>query len=220
MIYYTSKRFIDGKVRLVIVDENGKIVNRKPKKEELKGLEEETYVKKERYTAAEKKNRQKGRFWKKVDIKDKDSCWEWKGAIHHSGYAFVLYDEKIRGAHIVAYIIEYGDIPEGKWVLHRCDNKKCVNPNHLFLGTRQDNVNDMINKYGHTKCIHKGKDNGMSKLTWDDVHSIRKKYATRTISMDQLAKEYYGVSKATVYEIIHNNVWKDENYKIPDWLKK
>lgn len=81
-----------------------------------------------------------------------NSCWEWKGSRFGSGYGqfFAGYAEDGRRlnihAHRFAYELNFGPIPEGHYILHRCDNPPCVNPEHLFLGTQTDNVHDMFAK--------------------------------------------------------------------------
>lgn len=81
------------------------------------------------------------RFWRFVDKVSSD-CWEWTGAIKGSGYGYIRNEGRIDRAHRVAWELEYGPIPEGKWVLHTCDNPRCVNPGHLYLGDRAQNMRD------------------------------------------------------------------------------
>ncbi len=77
--------------------------------------------------------------------KDENDCWNFKGALR-SGYGAIKYNGKICGAHRVSFEITNGKIPDGLLVCHKCDNKKCVNPEHLFLGTYKDNMQDCLKK--------------------------------------------------------------------------
>jgi hypothetical protein len=80
------------------------------------------------------------RFWSKVD--KTENCWEWTGALTPNGYGRLAHE----GAHRVAYRLTYGDFDQGLFVCHRCDNPKCVRPDHLFLGTQFDNMRDCSTK--------------------------------------------------------------------------
>jgi hypothetical protein len=97
----------------------------------------------------------KERFWKKVNINDIDRCWEWLGCIS-LGYGHFSLNKKMIGAHRVSWILIHGDIPEGFDVLHKCDNKSCVNPNHLYLGTQADNNRDTVSRQ-YSKIQYKKK---------------------------------------------------------------
>ena len=89
------------------------------------------------------------RFWEKVDKGDNDKCWTWRGCHTPRGYGYIYVhgsDQRMRSAHRVAWELQHGAIPEGLEVCHICDNPRCVNSAHLFLGTRSDNVQDMMAK--------------------------------------------------------------------------
>lgn len=92
------------------------------------------------------------RFFK--SIKKTDTCWLWKNAITNEGYG-KFYHKKYYSSHRYSWIIHKGKIPKGLCVLHKCDVRNCVNPDHLWLGTLKDNTRDMIlkgrNKNGATK---------------------------------------------------------------------
>ena len=83
------------------------------------------------------------RFWSKVRCGTQDECWEWAGALSSKGYGHIGYLGRVREAHVVSFIIANGPYPADLDVLHNCDNRRCVNPGHLRLGTHQDNMRDM-----------------------------------------------------------------------------
>jgi hypothetical protein len=86
-------------------------------------------------------------FWDKVDKKSDDECWEWKAFKNKQGYGRMgIAASQCVNAHRVSWVIHNGQIPLGMFICHTCDNPSCVNPHHLFTGSRQDNVNDMIIK--------------------------------------------------------------------------
>ena len=87
------------------------------------------------------------RFFSRVTKEsDQLGCWEWIGTITNEGYGVFGVEGGFSSAHRFSWKIHYGDIPDGLLVLHKCDNRKCVNPEHLFLGTHQDNMRDKIAK--------------------------------------------------------------------------
>jgi hypothetical protein len=85
-------------------------------------------------------------FWIRVDKKSSSECWEWTGALTNKGYGKLSFSYKSRAAHRLSYELFYGEIADGLFVCHKCDNPKCINPHHLFLGTHKDNMVDMCSK--------------------------------------------------------------------------
>lgn len=146
------------------------------------------------------------RFWDKVDIRDEKDCWEWKALTNLSGYGRFRYQGKMELSHRVSWEITNGSIPDNLCVLHKCDNPRCVNPNHLFLGTRQDNSLDMVVKNRDRNGDQKGENNGFSKLTWDNVNKIRE-LRKQNIPLDVLAKNFE-VSKSTISLIVNYKIWR------------
>jgi hypothetical protein len=104
------------------------------------------------------------RFWEKVE--KTESCWIWKSPANCSGYGVIKIDGINRTAHRVSYAIKHGKIPENLFILHKCHNRKCVNPDHLYSGTQMDNVKDEIDRKNtrHYTCETASKYNG---VRWD-----------------------------------------------------
>lgn len=148
------------------------------------------------------------RFWEKVDKKGEDECWIWKGATNMKGdrgYGVINIDGKMALSHRVSWSILNGNIPEDKCVLHRCDNPKCVNPYHLWIGTAKDNGIDCSNK--GRKPSFAGELCGNSILTWVEVNGIREEYKNGNTTQLSLARKY-GISKSEIYSILKNERWK------------
>ena len=143
-------------------------------------------------------------FCAKVNIKDPDQCWEWTGTKNRDGYGIVKINKQEQRTHRVAWRLSNGPIPKEQCVLHRCDNRCCTNPAHLFLGTQQDNIADMIAK--GRQVIPKGVQHGNSKLTEKDVLKIRSLKQQGVGRLD-IAKQF-GIYKSTVDKITSRQSWK------------
>jgi hypothetical protein len=150
------------------------------------------------------KQRLKARFWSKTKIGKKNDCWEWAHSFRKGvGYGQFSYYGYAEFAHRVAWLLTNGPIKKGLQVLHKCDNRKCVNPNHLFLGTQRENIHDMINKKRDALF---GDRNPSAKLTKKAVLEIRKIRKTQKITIRRIA-ELYGVSYTTIWQILHKERW-------------
>ena len=136
----------------------------------------------------------KKRFWSKV--KKTDTCWNWIASCNQSGYGRIGISGKLITAHRYSWEIQNGKIPKGKLVLHKCDNSKCVNPDHLFIGTDKDNMDDMNKKH-----------RGHNKLTANQVREIKRKYIRGKITCEMLGKEY-GVNKSSINEIVRGKSYR------------
>lgn len=146
------------------------------------------------------------RFWEKVAKGGRDDCWEWTGATHEGrgGYGFIGRGRAGGGtaqAHRVSWELANGPIPKGMEVCHTCDNPPCVNPAHLFVGTRRANVADAMRK----KRIRSGDRHPNAKLTADDVRTIRE-WAPAGWAHNDLA-EAFGVSRSLISMVLSRRIW-------------
>lgn len=130
-----------------------------------------------------------------------DGCWNWIAYKDRWGYGRLQFSKKMQSAHRVAYQLYVGEIPEGLCVLHHCDNPACCRPDHLFLGTNNDNVRDRMNK-GRGAI---GEKHGMAKLTEEQVKTIRSKRSEGAHATD-LAKQF-GVAQRTISKIVLYQKW-------------
>ena len=111
----------------------------------------------------------KERFLSYIKINKISDCWEWQARKHKRGYGYYRFNKKWMAASRVAWLIYYGDITDNMYVLHKCDNPACCNPEHLFLGTQKDNMADMVKKGRSIMCSLPGSKSGMAKLTENQV---------------------------------------------------
>lgn len=139
-----------------------------------------------------------------MNIKKTETCWLWTGSLQQNGYgrcSFKIFPTNL--AHRASYSLFRGRITKGLHVLHKCDIKNCVNPEHLFLGTHNDNMKDMVIKQRSSF----GSKNTNAKLNDNIVKEILNKYSTEKISKVALAKEY-GIGKSQMGAIILRKLWK------------
>jgi hypothetical protein len=125
------------------------------------------------------------RFKTKFKSGNEDDCWEYEGCTSY-GYGKFRIDTRMIQAHRISWTIKNGEIPEGLLVLHKCDNRICINPNHLFLGTNKDNMRDMHSK---NRCINK-------KLSDEDILLIRASKDRRYKIMSK-----FGISESYLSQI-------------------
>lgn len=148
------------------------------------------------------------RFWRYVKKTDDGSCWEWTGLIAGGGYGGIQRSGAGNGrmmAHRLSYEMHKGPVPEGMVVMHKCDNRACVNPDHLDVGTQRDNILDAVHKRrmkNNLPPVPSGEKHPGAKLKADDVRAIR----DSTLSVRKLAV-IYGVSPSTIQAAKKGDNW-------------
>lgn len=125
-----------------------------------------------------------------------DGCWNWTARLDKDGYGSIKHNHKVLRAHRVSWQLFRGEIPEGMYACHSCDNPRCVKPSHLFLGTPADNMQDRDRKGRHRCGI------GRAKL---DIAQVREIRAAKE-SQVKLAK-MYGVHQSTISDIKNRVHW-------------
>lgn len=144
------------------------------------------------------------RFCSKIDKNGSGGCWNWTGCLSNDGYGVVNIAGRVFRAHRVAYELWIGEIPNGLVVRHKCkQNRKCVNPEHLQTGTKQDNSYDKV----RDGTMIMGVNHSQSKLNDNSVREIRRLYAAGNILQSQLAKQF-GVSTSMIGLIVNLKKWK------------
>lgn len=127
-------------------------------------------------------------------------CWRWRGSTKPNGYGSFFDGTRVDYSHRVAYRLYSGDIPVGLCVLHKCDNRLCVNPAHLFLGTKKDNATDKVGK-GRQRP---GEKHPMAKLSKVQVSNIRRLLRSHTQSA---IAAIFSISQQQVSKIKNNQRW-------------
>lgn len=141
------------------------------------------------------------RFWEKVHAPTREGCWVWTGAVNSAGYGSIINGKRTEVAHRVSYTIHRGP-PWGMCVCHRCDNRLCVNPDHLFLGSVTENNADRHKKGRSRGASHPGETNPAAKLTADMAREI---FAAKGRYKD--IGERFGIQAGTVGDIKRGRIW-------------
>lgn len=130
-------------------------------------------------------------------------CIEWQGAMQHGGYGWRKYKGRTCLAHRAAWEEAHGPVPPGMYVLHRCDNRRCINPEHLFLGTHADNMADMASKGRAARLA--GDANPNCRLSEADLDRMRTSYAERPRPFRAVASGF-GVSKSLAWAVLRGRL--------------
>jgi len=163
------------------------------------------------------------RFWTKVDKEISDTfyngsrCWEWTAGLSRGGYGNYRYNRGKIKVHRYSYYLAFGEFDTKLFVCHHCDNRKCVNPSHLFLGTQLDNMQDMAKK--ERGVIPVGENHGNSKLTEKNVIKIYKMYDSGNYTQREIAKAL-GVDFRTINYVVNGKSWNHIFTKFERKLKK
>jgi hypothetical protein len=168
------------------------------------------YVRVKKYGSPHSKKKDQStleeRFWRFVDKKSEDECWHWTGQLFSKGYGRISLGSKkdgAEGAHRVSWRLHNKkDIPNGMFVMHKCDNPSCVNPHHLLVGTPKENTQDMIRKGRKRTVAPLGEGNGKSLLDAEKVRLIRSSTLNNTALGRQL-----GVSSNCVRSVRTGRTW-------------
>jgi len=149
------------------------------------------------------------RFWAKVDKRGPDECWDWDAGMFREGYGAFVVEGRVQGAHRISHELASGSpIPAGMYVCHSCDRKKCVNPNHLWVGTPKQNTADMRQKgRGRDPRVLSGEESWSAKLTWAAVGEIREA-KRRGVSTNDLMARFPNVSRRTINAAARGDTWQ------------
>ena len=131
-----------------------------------------------------------------------NGCLEWTGSLLPAGYGGIRIAHKTRRAHVVAWQLSHGTIPSGLWVLHSCDNRKCIEVTHLFLGTHLDNMRDCSNK---NRTVRGRPRSNRVKLMPSDVKQIKRLLAQKITSTE--ISRCFGVHRTTIVDIKAGRNW-------------
>lgn len=140
------------------------------------------------------------RFLDKYTTGHASGCWEWMAYKDDYGYGYFRYNGKMVGAHRASWMLFKGKIPKGLFVCHKCDNPGCVYPEHLFIGTNQDNMDDKVRKNRQHRPV--GEKNGRAKITKEIAERIKIMQGSH-----QSIGDKYGLSQSVVSRIKSGEAW-------------
>lgn len=143
-------------------------------------------------------------IFKNYEIDSEKGCWNWKGCLTAYGYPQANRNGKVYLLHRKFFEKSRGEIPKDKCICHTCDNRKCVNPYHMFIGTKKENTQDMLNKGRKNPAL--GEKSTKSKLTQEQVLEIRKLHKLDN-SIKKLS-DRFKVSPQSIWAIIARKNWK------------
>jgi len=160
-------------------------------------------------------------FWTHFNKEAENGCWEWTASLKQGGYGQAWDGQRVCQAHRLSWEIAHGPIPEGLWVLHKCPvkhNRKCVNPDHLKLGTVKENARDAVETGGiatgerhgtrtHPEAIRRGELCSWTDLSDDAVMEVRRRWAAREASLSELATEKR-LSIGAISSIVAGRSWQ------------
>lgn len=144
------------------------------------------------------------RFWGYVEKAGPSECWRWTHTFFGTGYgAFLPFGKRVYvGAHRYSAMLAELDIPKGKHICHSCDNRWCVNPKHLFVGSPKENIHDAVQKQRHPH----GESSGHAKLTEVEVIQIRAAAASGSLHEELAAR--FGVARSNIGMIVRRKTWR------------
>lgn len=146
--------------------------------------------------------------YEKFVIKNESGCWGWSGCVPtNPKYGQFRHGMKLERAHRASWILNFGEIPKGKWVLHKCDNSICSRPEHLFLGDNITNIKDMMDKKRSPILNKSGEKNPRARLTYNQVKKIKEIAAMGSKRKD--IANLYNVSIMVIHRIIHGKAYRE-----------
>ncbi|GEM_PF-5814650 len=144
------------------------------------------------------------RYWSNVAKGGSSDCWNWLAGTCE-GYGRIRFFGEALGSHVVAYRLAYGNVPEGKMVLHRCGNRLCCNPDHLYAGSHSQNTSDAVGHGTHVCNFGKGEDHISAQLTAEQIFEVRSAIARGETQRSIAAR--LGVVQQTISAINLGKTW-------------